>query len=491
MKKRLVVVLLRVAGAPDQPSKAYVEKLFTVAGKGTRNLIDYFDEMSHGRLNLDSVVFDWVDYGHTKQDLLDEANNEKDATKKARLEAGDSEADAEAAANLAAHRKYRGTLKVWAAEAAATIDIGLARTFEKRPNDIMVYVFNRPMDYFGGDGVAVLNWDPVNGHRNSSIELTGASHEIGHGFGLPHSRSEGSPAEYGDAWDIMSAYTAWVDTTGTLTPPGSPYFTFGPGMNAVNMEIMGWLDTKRVFTPTQSTPVIELRPLHQRSLPGWLALKLTLDETIYVEFRMNDGWDVQIPEPCVLLHRSILHPDSGRPCSELVLTKPAPSAAAVTFGGVSSGPHALLEGEAFETGNANDPFDTFVRLTVTRIDTQNRRALLHFFIREPKRIRPPQAITFGGVRAGGGGLVWTPGRGFVKVPPRSPLLRVFEDLGEFLTLQTLETSERPELIEQLSLARLARARDGLTRVIEARTEPQVPGPPLSPQSTESDEAEAY
>jgi hypothetical protein len=43
MNKRLVVLLLRITGAPDQPSKAYAEQLFTKAGKGTRNLVDYYD----------------------------------------------------------------------------------------------------------------------------------------------------------------------------------------------------------------------------------------------------------------------------------------------------------------------------------------------------------------------------------------------------------------------------------------------------------------
>lgn len=52
MNKRLAVLLLRIEGATDQPSKAYAEQLFTNAGKGTRNLVDYFDEMSHGRLDI-------------------------------------------------------------------------------------------------------------------------------------------------------------------------------------------------------------------------------------------------------------------------------------------------------------------------------------------------------------------------------------------------------------------------------------------------------
>jgi hypothetical protein len=82
MNKRLAVLLLRVAGAPDLPTKDYAEKLFTNAGRGTRNLVDYYDEVSHGWLDIGpSRVFDWIDYGHTRQDLVDFANKAKAAHK--------------------------------------------------------------------------------------------------------------------------------------------------------------------------------------------------------------------------------------------------------------------------------------------------------------------------------------------------------------------------------------------------------------------------
>ena len=72
MKKNLAVLLLRMAGAEEWPTKEYAELLFTNAGRGTRNLVDYYDEMSHGRLDLSaSRVYDWIDYGHTNKEIQD------------------------------------------------------------------------------------------------------------------------------------------------------------------------------------------------------------------------------------------------------------------------------------------------------------------------------------------------------------------------------------------------------------------------------------
>jgi M6 family metalloprotease-like protein len=321
MIKRLAVLLLRLAGVPDRPSKAYAEQLFTNTGKGTRNLVDYYEEMSHGQLDIgQSQVFDWVDYGHTSQDLDDEWAKAKTSKKKELTDSGTPEDAAEKMANDFANGVRRSKLTEWARAAAAEKDIDLSKF------DVLVCVFNQKVDYFGSDGQAVVGWDDADHQRSFSVDLTGVSHEVGHGLGLAsHSRMEGSAVEYGDPWDIMSAYDGiFYDTSGTLTPPGSPYFTFGPRVNAVNMDIVGWLDQSRVVTAGSGT--FHLRPLHRRDLSGWLAARVPIGgETIYVEFRMKEGWDVQIPTPCILLHRHSVHPADGRPCSELLLANPGAS----------------------------------------------------------------------------------------------------------------------------------------------------------------------
>lgn len=456
MIKRLAVLLLRIVGAPDLPTKKYAENLFTKVGKGTRNLVDYFDEMSHGRLDIgDSVVFDWIDYGHTPEDVADEWKKAKESKKKELKEAGASEAEADTKAGVYANGVGRGKIVEWAREAAEKNQYDIGKF------DALICVFNRGIDYFGSPGRAVLNWNEAD-LQYFSIDLTGVSHEVGHALGFGgHSRLEGSAAEYGDRWDIMSAYS--VD----YGKKDSPYYTFGPGMNAVNMDRAGWLDTARVFTGGGTNHYsIRLRPLHRRDLPGWLAARVQIGyETVYIEFRMSEGWDANIPASCILLHRHSVHPGDGRPCSELLMANQS----------AVGGPRPDLRvGESYETGTAADPFGFYARITLTGIDRQNKEAYVNVSIREHRRIEPAGTL-FGAVTSDGGGLVWTPGRGFVKVPPRSPLLTVLDLMAEAETLQTISRGEGSEILEQLALDRLTSARDHLSAMIAARKQPSVPG----------------
>jgi M6 family metalloprotease-like protein len=462
--KRLAILLLRITGSPDLPTREYAEQLFTGAGRGSRNLVDYYDAMSHGRLDIGpSQVFGWMDYGHSVQDLADVWNTAKSTKKKELTDAGVSDADAEEAAERLANATRRDTIKKWGREAAVQSGIDLSGF------QVTVYVFNTPIDYFGSYGEAVVNWN-AEAPDTFSLDLTGVSHETGHALGLAsHSRLENSAEEYGDPWDIMSAYDGVMRHDSGGEPDSThPYFSFGPGLNAANMDLVDWLDESRVFTGSGSLLSFRLRPLHERNLSGWLAARIPVGlETLLVEFRMDDGWDAGIPDPCILLHRLSTHPTDGRPCSELLLAdakaEPDPRA-------------ELRDGESFETGDSADPFGFFARVTVTRIDVANREALIDVHVRQRRQIEPT-GTPLDGVTVDGGGLVWTPGRGFVKVPPHSPLLRVLEMVADTATLEGVTAGGRGNHIDQLALERLSAARDHLTTVIDARNQPKVPAPP--------------
>src|SRR5262249_14309016 len=99
---------------------------------------------------------------------------------------------------------------------------------------------------------------------------TALGHEMGHGYGLSHSRIDGSDQDCQDPWDIMSI-NAWP------TPaPDLDYGRRGPGLNAANMRGRGWLDDSRVWGAPLGdfNQTIQLRPLHRHDLPGILAAEL-------------------------------------------------------------------------------------------------------------------------------------------------------------------------------------------------------------------------
>jgi M6 family metalloprotease-like protein len=457
MQKRLAILLLRIEGAPDKPSRSYADKFFTSAGLGTRNLVEYFDEVSHGAVDLSkSEVFGWMDFGHTIEDLDAERTKAHDTKKKELLDAGSTEADAEEAAAAYGGDVRRDKIVEWAGDAAAANGIVLTSY------DGTVAIFNQRTDYFGYPGFTILNWEPAG--PPFTIDLTGVAHEVGHNLGLDHSRRDGSDQEYGDKWDIMSAYNVYSEKNGKNKPPVQPYLRYGPGLNAVNMELAGWLDQTRLYTGG-ATSFLVLRPLHRRDLPGWLAARVQLgNSTIYIEFRLKDRWDKNIPDSCILLHRRSIHPKDGNPCSELLIAHPGPK------GGTRPD---LRDGESYEAGDAADPFGFYARITVASIDPIAMEAHLEIQIRE-RRFFEPVGTSYGAVTTDGGGLFWTPGRGFVKVPPRSPLIRVLESLAEYEALQAMDGRQ----LESLRLERLTSARDQLTRMITGRQSRKVPAPAI-------------
>jgi hypothetical protein len=232
------------------------------------------------------------------------------------------------------------------------------------------------------------------------------------------------------------------------------------------MDIVGWLDATRLYTTAATSATFRLRPLHRRDLPGYLAAKVQFGlETLYVEFRTPDRWDAAIPRPCILLHRTTTHPSSGSPCSELVVARPD----AVTP------QYWLGEGHTYEIGDPADPFGFHAKLTVTSIDTAQQEATVRVGIRQRRPIEP-QGVPFGGVTSDGGGLVFVPGRGFVRVPPRSPLLRILEYIAEIETLASLRADGHTRQLHEIATAHLVRVRDELSAMIDARSEPQVPAP---------------
>lgn len=249
------------------------QAFFTPAGAGTYNAVRYWDDMSHGAIDVSSSkVIECV----------------LDITKEVGA----------ALAQTPGGGEYQN-LMFQKAKAALSEQHGI-----KWQDFYGVAVSFQSPDYGsqggwydGGPGVFM----DIRYVMGNGMEAWGQ--EMGHAFGLDHSRVDGSDVDYQDPWDVMSTANAYSGADPN-------YGLRGPGLNAWNMRGRKWLDESRIWRHGAASPFsnsIVIRPLHRRDLSGYLGLELpgmSVDgRPFLLEFRTRAGWDIGIPESCVLVHR--------------------------------------------------------------------------------------------------------------------------------------------------------------------------------------------
>jgi len=248
------ILLCKFSDNDSEPfPRTFYDNLFTEAGVGTLNMVDFFVDASHGSLDLsESRVFGWYTLNKKRSEYTGSGANS----------AG------------------RNALIDWARQAAADNGDSLAGFFG------VLVCMNVPTDLFGGGAGAVCD--------KNSMQPSLLGQEMGHVYGLQHSRKDGSTADYRDPWDVMS-------TAGPYEASHPTYGRVGPGLNAANMSGRGWLDQTRVWNAAgNDMRQVQLRPLHRRDLPGFLAARV---DEYFVEFRVKEKWDANIPAPAILIHR--------------------------------------------------------------------------------------------------------------------------------------------------------------------------------------------
>ncbi len=172
----------------------------------------------------------------------------------------------------------------------------------------VIAIVNVSFEY-GSDGQRLL-LNPVKWY------VSIAAHEMGHVY-LPgdadtdHSWDDTTtvycpgypPGLYGNSWDIMSAENyGGLNTTFTNT-----YGPAGPGLNAHNVDKLGWLPAARVATWNGSSQNFVLAALNRPAVGGYLVAKVPFDGSdpnhyYTVEFRRKTDWDQGIPQDTVLIH---------------------------------------------------------------------------------------------------------------------------------------------------------------------------------------------
>jgi hypothetical protein len=294
---------------PPHPRKFY-ENLFTSAGTGTQSMVNYFSDMSHGRLDLSkSQIFPLKDGWFTLKHSYKEFSRYVDATIKYYATPVMSRGGLEIKPPLP--ENPNGLFLRWAKETATSHD-----------SKVDLSEFHGVIAVANVGSVGCVGW--TGGMAaicdDYSVKPSILGQEMGHGYGLSHSRIHGSEEDYRDPWDIMSTRAAFMaphpDYDSIYWPKAADQNkSIGPGLNAANMDGRGWLDYSRVRKITRAGKIeVDLRPLHELESYGDLAIRI---DEFYVEFRMNYNWDAGFSEPLVLIHyfrgnQSYIMPDTKK-----------------------------------------------------------------------------------------------------------------------------------------------------------------------------------
>jgi hypothetical protein len=367
--------------------------MFTNAGAGKFNMVDYFRDVSHANLDLtDSTVFGWLPLGKRTSDYQGSGGNPEG----------------------------RQDLVTWARDAAVDNGVNLANYFS------VAVVTNWPADLFGGIDGAVC------GGNSFPPSLLGQ--EMGHVYGLNHSRVEGSIQDYMDPWDVMSTPSRFSAPHPYFTERGdrgNALFSLGPGLNAANMWDRGWVDRSRVWTSDEELGAsVQLRPLHRHDLPGYLLGKVG---DYFIEFRVPEVWDSGIPDPVILVHTlmdGISYLQTG-----------------------ASGNQGMTAGDTFRLGDPTDKLGALLEVEVTDIDLTGHVATIRVTRQRDRHPRRGPALVLDGVSEDAGGWIIVGGK-VKKVPPRSPLKEILQSVMSIEESNELQSGAARDLIRREALQQI-------------------------------------
>lgn len=260
-----VMLLCKYSDQLGEPATMdFFEQFFTGAGVGAGGMVDYFREISYGRVDLSSSeVKGWYTIPLTFNDARNNISRDW---------AGGASAACKNASGIDV-RNYRG----------------------------VVVLMNTPFNLNSAASGNEVYLDDLN--------LSTLAQEMLHVYGLWDHSWDDQGVEYGDRWDVMSAGNVPQFTGPRIA--GSNGVQSGPELNAPYKLRIGYLPSTRVLTLNpdgRSTSTVSLAALNRPEANGALVVKIPVlgdpDPNHYyaIEFRQRWGWDAGIPQDTVLIH---------------------------------------------------------------------------------------------------------------------------------------------------------------------------------------------
>ena len=141
-----------------------------------------------------------------------------------------------------------------------------------------------------------VTWLPPWGYESQGP----TAHEMGHGFGLPHSSGPYN-ATYDSRWDVMS------DVWGNCPPEDPTYGCVGTHTISYHKDLLGWIPSNRRYVAALGTSqTITLEPLDQLASSGYMIARIPLPGSATrfytVETRRLAGYDAKLPGHAVIIH---------------------------------------------------------------------------------------------------------------------------------------------------------------------------------------------
>jgi len=171
--------------------------------------------------------------------------------------------------------------------------------------------FDRGWAWGGGTGTITLDgvtkswrvtWEPPWAYANVSV----IAHEMGHGFGLPHSTAIDWTSVYDNAWDVMSQ-DRYNCASGSVHRDAT-YGCMAQHTISHHKDLLEVIPAAKIMTLIPGTSVtINLDDLAAPPSTGYHMVKIpigTSAESFYtVEARRHTGYDEKLPGEAVIIHK--------------------------------------------------------------------------------------------------------------------------------------------------------------------------------------------